>query len=119
MSIVITEKPSILIVLLGAIGDVIRAFPLVTHIRNSLPDCKITWAVETPSVEIVKCHPGVSRVVEFKRKEKLSGYYSFIKDLRADQYDIVLDLQRHFKSGFTSLMSGGKNRLGFNFSNSS
>lgn len=113
------NKPnSILIVLLGAIGDVVRAFPLVSQISERFPEAKITWAVETPSLEIVKCHPKISRVVEYKRKGGFGAYVKFIKELRQDSYDVSLDLQRHFKSGMTSFLSGASRRIGFNRANS-
>ena len=36
----------ILIVLLGAIGDVTRALPLLTRLRLAYPEAEIAWAVE-------------------------------------------------------------------------
>ncbi len=41
---------SILIIKLGAIGDVIRTTPLITKYRNLYPDCKITWLTEFPDI---------------------------------------------------------------------
>jgi len=114
----VKDPKSLLVVLLGAIGDVVRAFPLITQISEQYPNCKITWAVETPSVEIVKCHPKVSRIVEHKRKNGIFSYFKFIKELRAESYDVSLDLQRHFKSGLTTALAHAETRIGFNKKNS-
>ncbi len=114
----VKDPKSVLIVLLGAIGDVVRAFPLVTQISEEYPDCKITWAVETPSIEIVKCHSKVNRIVEYRRKNGLFAYFAFIKELRAESYDVSIDLQRHLKSGLTSRLANAKHRIGFNKKNS-
>ena len=40
----------ILIIKLGAIGDVIRTTPLLRKIRKEYPNCKITWLTQTPSI---------------------------------------------------------------------
>lgn len=40
----------ILIVKLGAIGDVIRTTPLLRRIRKEYPNAKITWLTNTPSI---------------------------------------------------------------------
>src|SRR5229473_1310910 len=48
----ITAAPRrVLIVLLGAIGDVVRALPLLGRIRRAWPDAHISWAVEPKSEE--------------------------------------------------------------------
>ena len=106
-----------LIVLHGAIGDVVRGSSLIPRLRKAYPDCKITWAVEPLSFPIVKAMSGIDQVVLFNRGQGFSAYYSFIKELRKNKYTCVLDLQRHFKSGITSFLSGGKKRIGFNRKN--
>jgi ADP-heptose:LPS heptosyltransferase len=40
----------ILIIQLGAMGDVIRATPLITAYRKRYPDCRITWLTDFPEL---------------------------------------------------------------------
>jgi heptosyltransferase-2 len=40
----------ILIIKLGAIGDVIRTTPLISTYKLMYPDCKITWLTHTPAI---------------------------------------------------------------------
>ncbi len=103
----------ILIVLFGAIGDVTQALPLAMRIKRAEPASRLTWAVEPASAGLVTGHPAVDRVVRFERSRGFKGYREFIRELRAEQYDLVLDLQRHFKSGVTSFLSRGETRYGF------
>ena len=103
----------ILIVLMGAIGDVTRGLPIAVRIKRSWPDSQISWAVEPLSAPLVTGHPAIDRVVVFDRKRGIAGYRNLIAELRTESYDLVLDMQRHFKSGMTSLLSGGKVRVGF------
>ena len=108
----------ILIVLLGAIGDVTRALPVVVQLRERWPAAEIVWAVEPASKSIVEHHPAVDRLVVFERKGGFSAYLKFISELRTMNYDLVLDMQRHLKSGATSFLSRGKRRLSFHRKNS-
>lgn len=112
------SSPRILIVLLGAIGDVTRALPLVGRIRKQWPKAIITWAVETSSCDLVKSCEFVDNVIEFERSKGILAYFKFIKTIRKSSYDVTLDLQRHFKSGLTSYLAGSDKRVGFNYQNS-
>jgi heptosyltransferase-2 len=40
----------ILIIKLGAIGDVIRTTPLISTYKSMFPNCKITWLTLTPAI---------------------------------------------------------------------
>ncbi len=109
------EAPEkILIVLHGAIGDVTRALPLVSRIKESWPETKVHWAVEPASKGILESFKYVDRLVVFNRRGGLRAFWDFLKELRREEYPLVLDLQRHFKSGLTSYLSGAPERLGFN-----
>jgi heptosyltransferase-1 len=109
---------NILIILFGAIGDVVRALPLAERIKQSKPEAIIHWAIEPKSHDIILNHRAVDQVLLFERNLGFRGYISFVKKLRMTKYDIVLDLQRHFKSGVTSFLSGGNRRIGFHRDNS-
>ena len=43
-------KTRVLIIKLGAIGDVIRSTPLITKLRQLHPSCHITWLTLTPQI---------------------------------------------------------------------
>ena len=51
----------ILIVLLGAIGDVTRALPLLMRVRRAYPDSHIAWAVEPAAAPLLDYHPALTR----------------------------------------------------------
>jgi len=107
----------ILILLLGAIGDVTRALPLAARIKSHQPDAKLLWAVEPKSLSVVDQHELVDKVVVFERNRGIPAYIDFVRALRKAEVDIVLDLQRHLKSGVTSWLTGAKRRIGFNRKN--
>jgi len=113
-----TSGLSILIILMGSLGDVARGLCLVAHIKDHHPASRITWLVEPKCADLVGLHPQIDRIVEFERQRSVAGLWDLYQELRQDRYDITLDLQRHFKSGFFSLLSGARRRIGFHRRNS-
>jgi ADP-heptose:LPS heptosyltransferase len=108
-----SSPPSVLIILMGALGDVARGLCLVSHIKNHWPHCRITWLIETQWVDVVRYHPGIDRVIVFDRPRGVRAVWSLRKKLAVEHFDITLDLQRHLKSGFFSFLSGARRRVGF------
>ncbi len=113
-----TTPQRILIVLLGAIGDVTRALPLAQRLRAGYPAAHITWAVEPLSAPLIRHHPAIDEVIVFDRPRGLSAFIEFLRQVRAVRADLTLDLQRHLKSGIASLASGAPVRVGFHRRNS-
>ena len=107
------SSPSILIILMGSLGDIARGLCLVSIIKANLVPSRVTWLVEPKWSELVRLNRQIDRMIIFKRAWRLSAVWQLYKDLRQDHFDIVLDLQRIFKSGFFSILSGAKQRIGF------
>lgn len=110
-----TKDPiRLLIVLMGSVGDVARGLVVVDKLKTHFEQIHITWLVEPTCAPIVKLHKKIDEVIIFERKAGLRGVKQLRHELRSRNYDITLDLQRHFKSGFFSWLSGAKRRIGFN-----
>ncbi|MGB7947678.1 MAG: glycosyltransferase family 9 protein [Candidatus Binatia bacterium] len=107
------DPKKILVVLHGSIGDVTRALPLANIMRRGFPKTTIVWAVEPPSMPLVEHHPAVDEVVLFDRPRGWLQLVPFLRKIRAGGFDLVLDLQRHLKSGIISRWTGAPRRLGF------
>lgn len=103
----------ILIVLHGSIGDVTRALPIANLIRRAFPKAFIAWAVEPAAHPLVEGHCAVDEVLLFDRKQWWSNLAPFLWKIRSRRFELVLDLQRHLKSGLISFWSGAPYRLGF------
>ncbi len=104
---------SFLIILMGSLGDVVRGLCLVSHIKNYLPKSRVTWLVEPKWSELVSIHPQIDKIIVFNRSRNIPGVWKLYRDLSQEHFDITFDLQRHLKSGFFSVLSGAKRRIGF------
>ena len=58
----------VLIILLGAIGDVVRALPLLGRIRQAWPAAHIAWAVEPKSQAVLEGHPWLDELIVYNRR---------------------------------------------------
>ncbi len=120
-----TNFKNILIIKLSSIGDVVHTLPFLEVMKNSYPDSKIDWLVEEEASQVISGHPAINRVIISKRKSwekeilnplKFAKVYSeaagFYKELKRSSYDIVIDLQGLFRSGFLTALSRGKRKIG-------
>ena len=120
------SEKKILIIRLGAIGDVIRTLPALGVLRKRFPENHIAWAVEERSQSILVGHPQIDELIILKRDKwqnhilKFNTFYATIKEvyfflveLKKKKFDLVLDFHGVIKSGIVSLSSGAKERVGF------
>jgi heptosyltransferase I len=105
----------LLIVKTSSMGDVVHAMAVVNDIHHHLPDAEIHWLVESSFAAIPQMHPGVAKVLSLSwrkwRKHLFSATtwraMSALRDeMRAGQYDLVLDLQGLLKSALWARRAG-------------
>lgn len=104
----------ILIILHGSIGDVTRALPLANLLRRRFPKVFLAWAVEPVCFPLLEHQPALDEIILFDRRHWWRDLLPFLRKIRSQRFDLVLDLQRHFKSGLISFLSRAPDRIGFN-----
>src|SRR5262245_22841572 len=103
----------LLVVLLGAIGDVTRALPLLERLRRGYPRAHIAWTVEPAAAPLLAHHRSLDALLVFDRPRGAPAFVRFLRQVRELRPDLTVDLQRHLKSGIISRASGAPVRLGF------
>lgn len=102
----------ILIVKLGALGDVVNTFPLVVALKEHF-ECDIHWLVAPLSHPLVANHSCVDKAILFDRKHTLKSLRHVFQQIRKNPYDITIDLQRMLKSGLFAMSAKSRRRIGF------
>lgn len=115
-----------LIVRVGAMGDVLHALPAVTALRQARPDWRIDWVVDPRWAPLLVDGEGKGPVVnrlhlaETKRWSKaplstatLRSVLRLREELRKEQYDVAVDMQGTLRSAVIGRMTGAKQFAGY------
>ena len=107
----------ILIVKLSSLGDVVHALPVVADIHAAHPDAVVDWVVEPAFAPVLRRVRGVADVIELPlRRWTKSGWLdamtrgeppAFVRRLRRERYDAVVDLQGLTKSALVTALARG------------
>ncbi len=115
---------SVLVIRSSAIGDVVMASGLIPAMREAWPHAYIAWLAEPPVVELLQHNPRLDGVlvwrksewVELWRRRAFGALWREIRklrtELRAPEFDLVLDLQGLLKSASLGWLSGARERVG-------
>jgi lipopolysaccharide heptosyltransferase I len=103
---------NILIVRLGALGDVVHAVPAAAALRRAFPDAGIDWLVDAKHRDIVDLVTVIDRAIPLERPT-LGGWTSALRALRRTPYDVAIDLQGLMKSAVLARASGASRVVGF------
>jgi heptosyltransferase-1 len=103
---------NILIVRLGALGDVVHAVPAAAALRKAFPEAGIDWLVDAKHRDIVDLVTAIDRTVTLD-SPTLAGWTTVLRALRRTSYDIAIDLQGLLKSAVLARGSGAARVVGF------
>src|SRR5579863_8365869 len=106
------EADAVLVVRLGAMGDILHALPAAASLKLSFPDRKLTWVVEQLWTPLLHGNPYIDRVVSFERKRS-STWNAARRELREWQYDLAVDFQGLIKSAVVARLAKPERIFGF------
>lgn len=111
----------ILIIKPSAIGDIVHALPVLNLLRLKWPAAHVSWLVSGACASLLDGHPQIDQTIVFDRRRFGQGWRNplaalglagFVHQLRQGNFDLVLDLQGLFRSGWLAARTGCRLRLG-------
>ena len=96
-------------------GDVVHTLPALTDAARAHADIKFDWAVDEAFADIPAWHSHVENVfpVALRRWQgaispaERGDIKSYLKNIRREKYDAIVDLQGQFKSAFVARQARG------------
>lgn len=111
----------ILIVRLGAIGDVVHALPALAAIRRAMPEAHLAWVVERGgAAQLLQGNPCLDELIELDLRGWRKTGFARMADiretfarLRRPGFDLALDFQGLLKSAVIPWLARIPRRIGF------
>jgi lipopolysaccharide heptosyltransferase II len=107
----------ILILKPSSLGDVVQALPVLRLLKRRFPGSEIHWWIDSHLAPLLEGDPDLAGVVLFERQRwaKLRHWpemWRSIRWLRAQAFDLVIDLQCLLRSGAFAWLTNGKLLIG-------
>lgn len=109
------EPMRVLIVRLGALGDVVHTLPVAAALGRRFPDAAVDWVVGERCAGLLELVPGLDRriVLRTRGRPVLAAWTALRRALREVAYDVALDVQGLGKSALAARLSGARRVVGF------
>ena len=119
-SITLRNTPQrIAIIKPSALGDIAHSLPVLSALRQRFPEAHISWIVNRGYAPILEGHPDLNAIIPFDRGAFRKGWFvgsvtysRFLRHLRRQRFDMVIDLQGLLRTGLMTLASGAPTRIG-------
>lgn len=116
------EIGKVLVIRLSSIGDIVHALPAVSALAAAHPRAKIDWVVEERYASLIEDNRHLHRVIRLDtigwrkhrtRAQTLRQIAGALREVRAEQYDAVIDFQGLIKTSVLARVCRAKRRIGY------
>jgi heptosyltransferase I len=101
------------IVMMSAVGDTVHVLPIVTALKRFRPSMKISWVLQPGPASLVRGHPDIDEIIPFAYGTGAGAFLDVRRELRAREFDLVIDLQVSLKAGLVTSFTRAPIKLGF------
>ena len=119
---IIKNPKKILIVKPSSLGDVVHSLPFLNVLKERFPKAEVHWVIAKGLEELLTGHPMVNKIWVINKdmwkklshiRDSIHELRVFLKALKKENYDIVVDLQGLLRSGIITRSTGALFRIGF------
>lgn len=96
------------------IGDVVLSTSLLESLHFQYPNARIDIIVRKGNEALFNNHPFVNNVIVWnKQQNKYANWFKVLRQIRSNQYDAIVNVQRYAATGLWTAFSGAKHKIGF------
>ncbi len=116
------DPTRILIIKPSSLGDVTHTLPVLGLLRRRYPSAHIAWMVAPACAGLIESHPALNEIILFDRHRFGAAWRNpaaaidllrLHRDLLEHRFDMVIDLQGLFRSGWLCRQTRAPIRIGF------
>jgi len=108
-----TDVGSILVIRPRFVGDVCLSTPVLTNLRRLAPQAALHYLTEEESAPLLVDDPRLARLWVSSRKKGALDQARLAADLRAQKFDVVLDLFCNPRTALWTAVTGAPWRVGY------
>jgi heptosyltransferase II len=95
----------VLFIRFSAIGDILLVTPLIRLFHESFPQAEIDFLIKQKVSSLLEHHPLLKNVITIPDKPSVKEIVTISKNIKNQNYDIIFDLQKHWRSYFISWLA--------------
>ena len=98
------------------IGDLMLTTPVLGALRKAYPQARLTLLADTRWRELVECNPHLDACLFMDKKGEdkgLAKLWKFIRKVRAQHFDLIINLHRNERASAVAAFSGAKRITGY------
>ncbi len=105
----------ILVIQQKMIGDVLTSAILFSVLKKNYPDAELHYLINSHTLPVIEHHPDIDNIVLLtpENEKNTLQFYNFLKTIRKEKYDIVIDVYGKWSSNFITLFSKAKTKIGY------
>ncbi len=97
------------------IGDVLTSSILFEALRKKYPEAELHYLIYKHTLPVVENNPHVDKFLLFEpqKDQKVLGFIAFLKKIRHNDYDVVIDVYSKINTALISVFSKAKKKISY------
>ena len=97
------------------IGDVLTSSILFEGLRKEYPEAELHYLIYPHTAPVIENNPFIDRIITYSPEEdgKLQNFLNFLKFIRNEKYEVVIDVYSKIATGIISKASGAPVRISY------
>ena len=97
------------------IGDVLTSSILFEALRKKYPEAVLHYLIYPHTVQVIENNPFIDRIITYNPKKdgKPGKFWNFLKLIKSEKYDIIIDVYSKISTGIISRASGARVRISY------
>lgn len=105
----------VLVIQQKMIGDVLTSSILLEALRKKYPEAELHYLIYKHTLPVVENNPYVDKFLLFdpEKDRKMRGFISFLKKIRYNEYDVVIDVYSKINTALFNVFSGAETKISY------
>lgn len=108
-----TVNMKFLVIQQKMIGDVLASTLICRTLKHLFPECTVHYVANENTLAVLNNNPHIDHIIVFKQEfsENKRELYSFLKSIRTQSYDVVIDAYGKLESNMISIFARSQRKI--------